>query len=77
MDVFEPNKRELSKLRKRRDRLSNMALSVEKATWSMRTVAGTGMPAVYVRTEFVHTGRSGVPLPGDPSDRRLPNKAAS
>jgi hypothetical protein len=75
VDVFEPNKREVAKLRKRRDRLSNMALSVKKATRSTRTVAGvTGIPAVYIRTEFVHTGRSGVQLPGDPSDRRLPNK---
>lgn len=66
---------ELAKLRKRRDRLSRMARPVEKATRSMRAVAAeSGISVVYVRTAFVHTGWSGVPLPGDPSDRRLPDK---
>ena len=68
------NWRELAKLRKRWDRLNAKATSVAQATASMSTIAsGSGIPAVYVRNEFVNTGTSG-PVRGDPSDRRLPNK---
>jgi hypothetical protein len=64
-----------AQLRKRRDRLSAMAASVTQATYSMRTLAGgPGIPAVYVRNEFVDRLLN-VPLRGDPSDRRLPDKA--
>jgi len=71
--ISEPsNRRELAKLRKRRDRLNAKAESVGKATWSMRALAsGPGIPAVYVRNEFVDMALSGVQLLGDPSDRRL------
>lgn len=71
-----PNEREFAKLRKRRDRLSDKAVSVEQATRSMQALTGgSGIPAVYVRNEFVNTGTPpGVPLRGDPSDRRLPDK---
>jgi hypothetical protein len=66
------NRTELAKLRKRRDRLRAKAASVGKATWSMRALAsGPGIPAVYVRNEFVDMALSGVQLVGDPSDRRL------
>jgi len=69
-----PNKRQLAQLRKRRDRLSAMAKSVEQATASMRTLAsGPGIPAFYIRNEFVNTELA-APLRGDPSDRRLPDQ---
>lgn len=49
-----------------------MAESVEKATWSMRALAGASrIPAVWVRNEFVDMALSGVQLIGDPSDRKL------
>ncbi len=49
-----------------------MAESVGKANWSTRALAsGPGIPAVYVRNEFVDMALSGVQLAGDPSDRRL------
>lgn len=62
--------RELAKLRKRRDRLNAKAASVAQATWSMGAVAG-GIPAVYVRNEFVDMALSGLQVRGDPSDRRV------
>ena len=67
-----PNTRALAKLRKRRDRLNAKAVLVGQATWSMGAlVSGPGIPAVYVRNEFVDKALSGVQLRGDPSDRRL------
>lgn len=72
-----PNSRERAKFRKRRDRLNAMTKSVTEATLSMRTLAnGSGIAEVYVRNEFVASGKpEGTPLHGDPSDRRLPDKA--
>ena len=64
------NGRELAKLRKRRDRLNAKAASVDQATWSTRAVA-SGIPAVYVRNEFVDMALSGLQVRGDPSDRRV------
>ena len=51
-----------------------MAESVERANWSMGAVAGGGIPAVWVRNEFVDMALSGVQLIGDPSDRKLSAK---
>ncbi len=63
---------ELAKLRKRRARLRAKAVSVRKANWSVRAIAGRpGIPAVWVRNEFVDMALSGVQLIGDPSDRKL------
>jgi hypothetical protein len=66
------NRTELEKLRTRRNRLRAKAESVGKANWSMRALAsGPGIPAVYVRNQFVDMALLGVQLLGDPSDRRL------
>jgi hypothetical protein len=67
-----PKGREFPKLRKRRDRLNAKAASVGQATRSMiALVSGPGIPAVYVRNEFVDMALSGIQLRGDPSDRKL------
>lgn len=72
-DASAPRTRtELARLRTRRRRLRAMAESVGKANWSMRALAGaSGIPAVWVRNEFVDMALSGVQLIGDPSDRKL------
>jgi hypothetical protein len=72
-----PNDKERARLRKRRSRLNAEDESVVKATLSMRRLVGPSeIAAVYVRNEFVERGATqSTSLRGDPSDRRLPDKA--
>jgi hypothetical protein len=44
-------------------------MCVQGSLWAL--ASRPGIPAVYVRNEFVDMALSGVQLRGDPSDRRL------